>query len=103
MRSRYDLMPDSGVVSPKGTDYKDIFSLPMQKFIYNENSVEATLSKPDINRPDYLGSKVYGKEELEDILLYLNGMGLLQYSVAGDTIEIPSKTDLENFYYKYRL
>ena len=102
MRSRADLMEDSVVTSTDGSKYKDTFTLPLQKFIYRENEIEATLTKPDIDRPDYLGSKMYKGNELEDIVLMLNGIGLLQYKTPGDTIDVPSQNDIEDFYFKYR-
>ncbi len=104
MRSRYDLCQSSTVTAPDGSKYKDILTMPLQKFVYKDNTLEATLTKPDILRPDYLGSTLYnGEDELEDIILWLNTIGLLQYSISGDTLDIPTKKDLEEFYYSYRI
>lgn len=104
MRSRYDLAQDSTVKSEKGTYYKDIFTIPIQKFNYNNSSTEVTLSKSMIKRPDYLASNIYKSEaELDDLLLWLNNIGLIHYSSSGDLIDAPSMSDLENFYYKYRV
>ena len=96
-------MQDSVVISPKGTPYKDIFTLPLQKFIYKDSIIEVTLDSKDISRPDYLGSKIYTEDEFEDFVLWLNVVGLLQYKNPGDTLEAPSKVDLEDFYFKYRV
>ena len=95
-------MNTSSITASDGTKYKDIFTLPLQKFIYKENINEVTLSSMDIKRPDYLGKTLYKKEELEDIVLMLNNIGLLQYSEAGDIIKAPTKKDIEDFYFKYR-
>ncbi len=104
MRSRYDLAQDSIVKSEKGTYYKDIFTIPIQKFNYNNSSTEVTLDKSMIKRPDYIASNIYKSEaELDDLLLWLNNIGLIYYSSPGDLIDAPSMSDLENFYYKYRV
>lgn len=104
MRSRYDLAQDSSVLSSKGTYYKDIFTIPMQKFSHESPIIEATLDSNIIKRPDYFAANLYGgASELEDLVFWLNDIGLLQYSQPGDIVDSPSSSDLENFYYKYRV
>lgn len=104
MRSRYDLAQDSSTQSPKGTYYKDIFTIPMQKFSHESPTLEATLDSNIIKRPDFFAANLYGGDaELEDIVFWLNNIGLINYSEPGDIIDAPSIADLENFYYKYRV
>lgn len=102
MRSRYDLMSTTET-QDNGKVYKDPFTLPLQKFVYRENTIEVTLDSTDLKRPDYLGSKLYGSDEMEDFVLMLNNIGLLQYSTAGDSIDVPTNNDMESFYFKYRV
>lgn len=104
MRSRYDMAQDSTVKADDDTYYKDIFTIPLQKFNYDNPSSEITLTKNLIKRPDFFSSRVYnGEAELEDLVFWLNVIGLIHYSVPGDLIDAPSSDDLENFYYKYRV
>lgn len=104
MRSRYDLAQDSKVSSGKGTFYKDIFTIPLQKFNHNNPSLEVTLTDDIIKRPDYFSSKIYSSDaELEDIVFWLNDIGLIYYKTPGDLLDAPALEDLENFYYKYRV
>lgn len=104
MRSRYDLSQDSTVKSNKGTFYKDIFTIPIQKFNHNNPSIEVTVTESLIKRPDYFSSNVYQIEsELEDLIFWLNDIGLIYDLSPGDIIDAPSLNDLENFYYRYRV
>jgi len=105
MRSRYDLAQDSPVLSEKGTFYKDIFTIPIQKFNHDNPSLEISITKDIIKRPDYFSSSIYGEvdDELEDIVFWLNDIGLIYDKTPGDLLDAPSMTDIENFYYKYRV
>jgi hypothetical protein len=103
MRSRYDLAKDSSQQNSEGTYYKDIFTIPIQKFEYNDSTVRIALSKKDIERPDILAAKVYTKSEFDDIIFWLNNIGLIFDEEPGETIDIPSKADVEKFYYNNRV
>ncbi len=102
MRSRYDLCRKSNVTSPDGTKYKDMFTVPFQKFKYNDIVIEHTLTSSDLKRPDSLIHKYYRASELDDIVNFINVIGLLQNKSVGDIIQIPSLSDMEKFYYQYR-
>lgn len=103
MRSRYDLAQDSVTNGDDGTPYKDIFTIPTLKFQYTEPTVKLNLSIKDIQRPDIFVSRNYGMSEFDDIVWWLNIIGLIYDEEVGTEIELPSLSDMENFYYKYRL
>lgn len=103
-RSRYDLAQDSTTLSEDtGTYYKDIFTIPIQKFRYEEPTIKRYLDEMNIRRPDIFIAKVYRFSELDDIVWWLNNIGLIYDVEIGTEIELPVLTDMENFYYTYRL
>ena len=103
MRSRYDLAQDSITQSDDGTYYKDIFTIPTLKFQYTEPTFKRTLSIKDIERPDIFINNSYGISEFDDIIWWLNNIGLIYDQSVGIEVELPVLNDIENFYYKYRL
>lgn len=104
MRSRYDLAQDSTTqAEDTGTYYKDIFTIPTQKFTYIDPTINKALTIKDIQRPDLFISFVYGISELEDIAWWLNNIGLIYDQEVGTEVQIPVLPDMENFFYKYRL
>jgi len=103
MRSRYDLAQDTVFKTDKGETYKDIFTIPIQKFTHTDSSDIYSLQTPDILRIDVMMNKRYGISEFDDFILWLNSIGLIQNKVPGEELSLPSSSDLENFYYKYRV
>lgn len=102
MRSRYDLAQDATVKGEDGTHYKDIFTIPTHKFRTTEPSEEYQLTKKDIERPDVLMFRKYRLTELDDILFWINNIGLIYEVEPGTEIKLPIVTDIENFYYSNR-
>jgi hypothetical protein len=101
MRSRYDLA-QNGTTDGEGGYYPDICSIPLDKFRYTEAPKEHYLTEKEIERIDIFIFNEYGTSEFDDILLWLNNIDDI-YSLSADTkILIPTKTDMENFYYTYR-
>jgi len=103
MRSRYDLATDSSTRSDEGTYYKDIFTIPVQKFQYSRTYLENDLTIIDVQRPDLLMYNKYRISELDDLVLWLNNIGLVYDEEVGGQIKLPMLDNLENFYYKYRV
>ena len=103
MRSRYDLAKDSGTRSTAGTLYKDICTIPMNKFRYSTAPMEYKLTMIDIRRLDLLVFNLYGIAEFDDLLLWLNDIQDPTTLTVGQTILVPSKTDMESFYYAARV
>ena len=103
MRSLYDLAERSVELAEDGTYYPDICTIPIQKFKYTESPKEYSLTEKDVERPDIFIYKEYGVAELDDILFWINSIENL-YDIEENTeILIPSKEDVEDFYYKYRV
>lgn len=102
MRSRYDLAQNATVKGEDGTYYKDIFTIPTHRFRVTESSEKYALNKADIERPDIMMFRKYRLTELDDIVLWVNNIGLIYELEPGTEIELPASTDLENFYYSNR-
>lgn len=102
MRSRYDLAKNSSTRGSDGSFYKDICTVPMAKFRYTTNQQEFVINSVEANRTDLLMHDLYQIAELDDLLLWLNNIADVFSLSAGDTISIPTKDDLESFYYRYR-
>lgn len=104
MRSRYDLAQTSTQKNSKtGTYYKDIFTIPIQKFDYTEAYGEFALSKRDIERPDLFVYDKYRVTELDDFIFLFNNIGLIYDEEVGRQVKVPTKENLETFYYQYRI
>lgn len=102
MRSRYDLMKKSTTQNSEGTYYKDIFTMPLLKFQYTQSFETVTLTQKDVERPDIFIRNIYGFSEFDDIIFWINNVGFIFDKNAGDEIEVSTRSDLENYYYKYR-
>ena len=102
MRTRYDLTQDSITLADDGTYYPDIFTIPIQKFRYKHHPKEHYLTQIDIAREDILMYKEYGVSEFDDFVFWLNNIDYITDMEPGDKISIPSKEDMEKFYYTYR-
>lgn len=102
MRSRYDLADDSDTRSSNGSFYKDILTIPLDKFKYNSAPYEHQLTMIDIKRLDIMISNLYGVTEFDDLLLWINGIADPTTLSIGDTLSVPTKSDMEIFYYNSR-
>ena len=104
MRSRYDLAQNSTQRNEKtGTFYKDIFTIPVQKFAYTESYGEFAISEVDKRRPDTFITDKYGVSELDDLVFLVNNIGFIYDVEVGFEIKVPTKENLENFYFNYRI
>lgn len=104
MRSRYDLAQNSVTKSEKtGTFYKDIFTIPIQKFSYTDSYGVFSVNEVHKRRPDLFISDKYGETELDDLVFLINNIGFIYDVDVGIEINVPSKENLENFYFNYRI
>ena len=99
MRSRYDLADESATRSDEGTFYKDICTITMDQFRYTTAPLEYYLTTIDIKRIDILLDGLYGSSEFDDLLLWLNDIADPTTLTVGQKILVPSKSDMETFYY----
>lgn len=102
MRSRYDLAQNATVRGEDGTFYKDIFTIPTQKFRLTESQNLAYITEKDRERIDLFMFNQYSYAEFDDLILWLNNKGLIYDLEIGTELELPTREDLENFYYTFR-
>jgi len=102
MRTRYDLCDNASIINDDGTVYPDILTAPFERFRYSEVPFDYTLRSVDLTRPDILVNSVYDVAEFDDLLFILNGILTVFDDVIGTDIKIPSSTDMENFYRRFR-
>jgi hypothetical protein len=102
MRSRYDLADDASQKASDDTFYPDIFTIPIKKFRYNNSAKEHKISQVDQNRPDMMMYREYGVPEFDDVVLWINNIGMLNEEAIGNKIYIPAKSDMERFYFNHR-
>ena len=98
MRSRYDLMKKSSQKASDGTFYPDIMTFKINRFKYNESPTEHNLTEIDFKRKDILVFNFYGFTEFDDIILWLNKISYIYLMNIGDSILIPNKIDIEEFF-----
>jgi len=102
MRSRYDLAQESSTRGEDDSFYKDILTIPLDKFRYTSAPREYYLTTIDVKRLDLLVYRLYGIAEFDDLLLWINKIADPTTLTIGDKILVPSKTDIESFYYDAR-
>lgn len=102
MRSRYDLMSESDVLDTDGEARPDVLSLPLENFKQTSAPLRRMLTPVDIRRIDLLMYKIYGYAEFDDLVLAFSKIDSLNNAEAGEEVVLPSKTDLEQFYFRNR-
>jgi len=102
MRSRYDLAEDSETRSADDSFYKDICTIPMHKFRHTTAPEDYTVIITDTKRLDLMIYRLYGISELEDLVLWINKVADPTALSVADKLSIPSKSDIESFYYSSR-
>lgn len=95
MITRYSYMRESLVEDIDGEAYPDPVSLNYKAFQANDFIEAYTLGEFDLERFWLTASKKYGKAELDDIVLTLNGIPHKHFLKIGDTIHYPAKSDIE--------
>lgn len=103
MKSRYGLMERSNTKAQDETFYPDVCTFPIQKFKLTSNPKEYAVTSIEVQRPDLIVWFNYDLNEFDDILLWLNGISDVRNMIAGDIILIPTRTDMEDFYLRYRV
>lgn len=103
MRSRYDLMRRSETeVDEAGEYYFDPLSFPLTKFRVTKSPLEHFLTSSDISRIDLLMFKAYNSPVYDDIIMWLNNLGILDDIEEGQKMLLPEKVDIDDFYLKFR-
>lgn len=100
-RNIYQLMvPATTDTDDYGESYADIFTLDLSQFIFTKRPISYALTLTDIERWDLLMLRIYGVVDYYDkIVLWINNIGFLDSTYEGTEIILPSKKDIENFYF----
>lgn len=103
VRSKYKITTPSTVeFNVNGIAYPDLFSFPVEEFVYIEKPLDYILTEKDVRRFDQLMLSYYASADFyDDIVLWLNDILYLDDDLIGTTIRLPSKRDLDNFYLRY--
>lgn len=97
-RNRYLLMKESSVSNSDGINYPDPISFPMKKLKITEDPLEYTIRDMDLDRIDLVMFRAYGTSYYDDIILWYNKIATLADLEPGDTLLLPTLSDLENFF-----
>lgn len=97
-RSRYDVMKKSTeVVDENGEFYFDPLSFPITKFKVTKAPFEVELGIGELSRIDILMYRAYGTPQYDDIVMWLNNVGILDDVEPGLTFYLPDRDDIESF------
>ena len=96
MYSRYDLFAESSVCdSVDNQPYPDPLSVSFNKIQLTSLPKTATISRAGLNKFWYWYYQAYkGATEGDDIMLTLNGIPYVGAISPGDTLYLPSQTDI---------
>ena len=96
--TRYDLMKDSQTsFDDEGQPYADPLSFPLNSFKVRRTPLQYSLSVVDISRIDILMFRAYSTVQYDDILTWLNNIGILDDVEVGRTFYLPERVDIEEF------
>lgn len=102
--TRYDLMKRSETaVDQEGQPYPDPLSFPLNSFKVRKTPLKYSLTEVDISRIDILMFRAYGTVQYDDMLMWMNNIGILDDVETGQTFYLPERSDLESFVTENRL
>lgn len=101
-RTEYVTIKDSKtVVERNGIPRYDIFTFPINEITFNDPVLEYSLTSQDIGRFDLFIINTYGEASYyRKMVLWLNNIPILDESMIGRKIDVPSKNDLDRFLIK---
>lgn len=102
-RNRYQLMTAGVTLDGNKDAFPDPLTLPLTEFEFTSPMKKHVLTQVEIDRFDLFLYGEYQNCYYGDIVLFLNKRGSVHEFAPGDTIELPSRIDLEKFYIKYRV
>lgn len=97
MASRYDFMSDSDVRDIDNENYYDPLSVTYNDVQFTKAPPAYRVKDADITKPWLLMNAQYGRQDMDDVLLTLNGIPYIGSLKPGDTIYFIDNNDLENF------
>lgn len=99
MKSFYDISKDFGTKSEEQKVYKNIYETNyFSSFVPTETPTSHLVTEADVDRIDILMYRYYNSAEWDDIIMFINKKSSIYEIKAGDTLLLPSLTDLISFY-----
>lgn len=98
MKSRYDLMKESSQSNGRGENYPEVLSLDISNKTFSSSLTKVRCSQMIKDRFYYLTYKYYGICELDDLLMWINGISDYRSLEVGETIYVPSVSDMISYY-----
>lgn len=84
-------------------NYPDIMTFNINKFKYNYTPLNIVLSEQDVINFPLLMFNNYNTTDYDDIVLWLNNIESKNGLVSGQTILLPNKKDIDDFYLKFTI
>jgi len=100
-QSRYDLM-EGQQIDEDYTIWPDCLSIDLDDFLYTRPGINAFVYQDNVLRPDMFFHKIMGTNNLEDIVLWLNGVSSRRDLVAGMSLQLPVVADINSYFIRNR-
>jgi hypothetical protein len=100
-QSRYDLM-EGQQIDGNYTIWPDCLSIDLDDFPDSKPAVNVFVYQENVLRPDMLFYKKMGTNNLEDIVLWLNGIPSRRDLEAGMSLQLPAVTDINSYFIQNR-
>jgi hypothetical protein len=98
---RYDLM-EGQQIDGDYTVWPDCLSIDLDDFLSSRPGLNVFVYQENVLRPDMFFYKKMGTNNLEDIVLWLNGIASRRDLEAGMSIQLPVKADINSYFIKNR-
>jgi len=83
-------------------DFYDVLFVDWNKFIFDPQTIEYTVTKMDCERPDLISFRHYGKADYLDILMLVNNIDHILELTPKTVLKIPPLASIQKFITKYR-
>jgi hypothetical protein len=98
---RYDLM-EGQQIDGDFTVWPDCLSIDLDSFPDSKPSVNVFVYQENVLRPDMFFYKRMGTNNLEDIVLWLNGISSRRDLLAGMSMQLPAVSDINSYFIRNR-
>ena len=98
---RYDLM-EGQQIDGDFIIWPDCLSIDLDNFPNSKSCVNVLVYQDNVLRPDMFFYKKMGTNNLEDIVLWLNGISSRRDLLAGMSMQLPAVSDINSYFIKNR-
>ena len=98
---RYDLM-EGQQIDDDFTIWPDCLSIDLDDFPDSKPKVNVFVYQENVLRPDIFFYKRMGTNNLEDIVLWLNGISSRRDMEAGMSMQLPAISDINSYFIRNR-